>query len=203
MKPMHNPELESYFTKETPFLPVAKKLREILLSFELKEEKKWYQPCYTYKGTNLFIIGQFKHYCVLSFFKGVVLEGFDDLLEKPGENSKIGRVIKFTDLSSVEDREPEIRKAIAAMLIAEDKGIKLKKEPAKPVEYPKEIQDLLKKDPAFKEAFEALTPGRIRTWLLHIGSAKQEKTRLDRLNKAYPEILKGKGHNEDYARKKK
>ncbi|MHA6697314.1 YdeI/OmpD-associated family protein [Chryseobacterium sp. A301] len=203
MKPMHNPELESYFKKEGPFLQVAKELREILLSFDLREEKKWYQPCYTYKGTNLFIIGQFKSYCVLSFFKGAVLEGFDDLLEKPGENSRIARVIKCTDLSSVLDREEEIRNAIAAMLIAEDKGLSPKKEPLTPKAYPKEILDLLEKDPKFKEAFESLTPGRMRTWAMHIGSAKQEKTRLDRLNKAYPEILKGKGHNEDYQRKKK
>ncbi len=202
MTSAQNPELDSFFKKETPFKEALNELRRIMLKSGLKEEKKWYQACYTYNGVNLFILGQFKAYCVLSFFKGALLTGFEDLLQKPGENSRSARVIKFTDAQSVLQKEPRILEAIKAMIEAEKKGLKLESKPIEKQSYPQELEILLKEDPEFKKAFEALTPGRIRSWLLHFNSAKQPKTRQNRIEKAYPEILEGKGHNEDYQKKK-
>ncbi len=197
-----NPELTAYFDKKRPFQEGLIELRRIMLSFDVKEEKKWYQPVYTFGGKNLFIIGNFKDNFVLSFFKGAVLQGFDSLLEFPGENSRSSKVIRFRSKEEVLEKETEIKKAVEAMIEAEKKGVQLPKAQKAPLEYPEELSIALTQDIELKKAFESLTPGRRNSWVLHFSSAKQTATRTSRIEKAYEDILKGKGHNEDYKKKK-
>lgn len=114
----------------------------------------------------------------------------------------MGKVIRFKNESEVKEREPEIRKAISAMLKADKKGLQVPSQPISKEDYPTELSEAFYSDLGFKKAFESLTPGRQRAWLLHFNRAKQSETRSRRIEKAYEEILSGKGFNEDYQKKR-
>lgn len=167
-------------------------LRAILLDSSLTEDFKWRSPVYTFDGANIAIIWGFKDRAALGFFRGVLMKDPAGLLEAPGENSRSARVVNFTDTAQIAEAEPMLRAYIAEAIGIARAGLRVEL-PKDDLDYPEELVDRLEQDPAFRDAFEALTPGRRRGWVLHIAQAKQSKTRVSRIDKAAPRILAGKG----------
>ncbi|MGS2764439.1 YdeI/OmpD-associated family protein [Sinomicrobium sp. M5D2P9] len=167
-------------------------LRTIALDCGLKEELKWGVPCYTFQENNIVIIGAFKEYCALSFFKGALLNDVNGILRKPGENTQSGRIVPFTGVREIVEMKTILKTYIYEAVEVEKAGLKVsfKKNP-EPV--PKELQNKFEEFPALKTAFEALTPGRQRGYILHFSGAKQSATRESRIEKCIPKILSGKG----------
>lgn len=170
-------------------------LRAILTDTELVETMKWGAPCYTLDGTNVLMIAATVNYCAISFFKGYALEDPEDVLELVGPNARVGRVIKFRQAGDLDAK----RDATVAMV---QQAIDLQKSGAIPpppeVEdvLPEELEDRLDSDAELREAFDALTPGRQRSYIFHIGGAKKSATRASRVERCIPKILAGKGFNE-------
>ena len=167
-------------------------LRRIILESGLDEEIKWGQPCYTYKGKNILIMGALRDYASISFFKGSLLTDPENLLFAPGKNSQAARLFKFTSLEQLLDLEPLIKSYIAEAVEIEKQGLKVafKKEPEP---MPQELLEIFDENPLFKSAFEALTPGRQRGYILYFSGAKQSATRCSRIRKYIPKIFEGKG----------
>ncbi|UII26348.1 DUF1801 domain-containing protein [Fulvivirga maritima] len=168
-------------------------LRTIVLSCGLKEELKWSMPCYTHNGKNVAMVAAFKNHCVISFFKGALLQDTAGILQKGGENSQSNRLIKFTELQQVIDLEETIKSYIYAAIEIEKKGLKISDEQKTETPIPDEFKKHLRENALLKNAFEALTPGRQRGYLLHFSSAKQSKTRDSRIQKCIPTIMAGRG----------
>jgi uncharacterized protein YdeI (YjbR/CyaY-like superfamily) len=167
-------------------------LRALLLNSELSEECKWGVPCYTFNNANVILLTAFKEYCALAFVKGTLLKDAYNILEKPGENTQGGRVVKITQLKQVKKLKPVLKMYIHEAVELEKSGRKVifKKNPEK---VPDELQAKLDKNAAFKKAFYALTPGRQRGYILFFSAARQKQTREARIEKCMPQILKGKG----------
>jgi uncharacterized protein YdeI (YjbR/CyaY-like superfamily) len=195
-----NPKVDQYLSTVDKWQEELSKLRAIILDCGLTEELKWGTPCYTFQGTNIIIIGGLKEYCILSFFKGALLSDTDGLLAKPGENTQYGRLIRFANVRDIVKLAPVLKAYIYEAVEVEQAGIKLiSKSPATP-DIPPEFQDRLDKDRALRTAWDGLTPGRRRAYLLHFTQPKQSKTRAARVEKCREQILKGKGLNDDYLR---
>ncbi len=169
------------------------KLRSIALECGLTEESKWGVPCYTYHGANVAMISAFKDYCSLSFFKGALLKDKYQMLEKPGPNSQAARLFKFTNLEQILQAEDSIRLYLFEAIEVEKKGLKVDMQAKNQLDYPDELQAKFKDMPELKTAFEALTPGRQRGYIIHFSQPKQSKTRLARIEKLIPKIMDGKG----------
>ncbi len=188
-----NPKVDQYLSTVDKWQEELTKLRTIILDCGLTEELKWGTPCYTYQGTNIVIIGGLKEYCVLSFFKGALLSDTDGILAKPGENTQYGRLVRFADVREIVKLAPVLKAYIYEAIEVEQAGIKLiSKSPATP-DIPPGFQDRLDKDRALRTAWDGLTPGRQRGYLLYFSQAKQSKTRAARVEKCREQILKGKG----------
>lgn len=170
-------------------------LREILLATGLHEEVKWGQPTYTLKGKNVAMLFAFKDACGISFFKGVLLRDDGKLLVPAGENSHVARLLKVTTRSEVEKAAHWIRTYLEEAISLEKSGVKIPK-PNKQLQVPESLVKKLEQDAALKHAWDALTPGRQRSFVLHISAAKQEQTQYNRIEKCIPKILAGKGFNE-------
>ncbi|AZQ68612.1 hypothetical protein EF888_16625 [Silicimonas algicola] len=170
-------------------------LRAILLASPLDEAFKWRQPVYMWEGANLALVGAFRADCVLSFFKGVLLTDPEGILVPPGDNSRSARVARFTSVEDIETAAPALRALIDEAIRLESEGamVDLPKDDLDP---PAELIDALDADEPLREAFEALTPGRRRSWILHLNGAKQSATRSARIEKARDRILAGKGLND-------
>ena len=170
-------------------------LRTFLLETELREEYKWSQPCYTYNGNNVIMLSALKNHAVLSFFKGVLLNDEKNLLDAPGENSQADRLFRITSVEQVQELEPFIKSYIQEAIELEKAGKKVAyKKELEPV--PEEFQRFLDNDPELKNAYDALTPGRKRGYILYFSSPKQSKTRVSRIEKYIPKILSGKGFHD-------
>lgn len=168
------------------------RLRNMLLRCGLTEELKWGHPCYTLRGKNVALLGAFKDTCVLSFLKGVLLQDPHGLLEKPGENSHEGRVIRFSNEDDVLQKAAMVEEFIRQAIAVEEAGLKIPKR-EESEEIPAELQARLEEMPELQAAFSALTPGRQRGYILHIAGAKQSATRAARVEKCIPAILAGRG----------
>ncbi|MFC4802674.1 YdeI family protein [Neobacillus sp. GCM10023253] len=171
------------------------KLRMIVLDCGLTEELKWGVPCYTFQKSNVLIISAFKEYCSLSFFKGALLKDAHRILEKPGENTQAGRLVKFTNVKQIVELEPVLKEYIYEAVEAEKAGLKVNTK-KNPEPIPEELQNKFEDIPALKTAFDALTPGRQRAYILHFSAPKQSKTRVSRIEKYMEKILAGKGLND-------
>ncbi len=172
-------------------------LRKTVLECGLNEDCKWGVPCYTYRGNNILLISAFKTYCAISFFKGALLADKNELLEKPGKYSQSTRLIKFTNLKEIQNIKAILKTYIFEAVEIEKAGLKVefKKNP-EPV--PAELENKFEEDLSLKNAFEALTPGRQRGYILYFSQAKQAKTRIARIEKCTEMILNGKGLNDNY-----
>jgi uncharacterized protein YdeI (YjbR/CyaY-like superfamily) len=170
-------------------------LRTIILDCGLTEEVKWGSPCYTYNNKNVLILAALKSYCAISFFKGVLLNDSKNILDKPGENSQHGRLIKFTKDSDLAAMEQTIKEYIRQAIEIEKAGLKVETIP-NPEPITEELAQAMEENSDLKRAFFGLTPGRQRSWILHFSSAKQPQTRLSRIENGTPKILQGKGFHD-------
>jgi uncharacterized protein YdeI (YjbR/CyaY-like superfamily) len=191
-----NPKVDDYLSRATTWSDQMAKLRTIVLDCGLIEDFKWRQPCYTYENGVVLLISGFKDYCCLAFFKGALLKDSRRILVSPGANSQFVRQMRFTGVRQIAELEPVIRSYIDEAIAAEKAGLKVTKHPA--VAIPAEFQQTLEQNAALKAAFEALTPGRRRAYLMHFSQPKQSATRQARIEKCMPQILAGKGLDHDY-----
>ncbi len=181
-----------YIDRKETWQEELRALRAILLDGPLGETFKWRQPCYTHAGSNVAMIARMKDCCVLSFFQGVLLKDPEGILEPPGANSRSARVVRFKSVAGIEEKESALRALVREAAEAAEAGLKV--EFAKDdLEYPEELVDRLDADDGLRAAFEGLTPGRRRGWVLHFSGAKQSATRTARIDRAAPLILDGKG----------
>ncbi|WP_425098854.1 YdeI/OmpD-associated family protein [Tropicibacter sp. S64] len=185
-------KLDAHFEKPGPWQAERRALRAIMESCPVREEMKWHQPVYTAHGGNVAIIGAFKDFCTLSFFKGALLEDPEGILEPPGANSRAARLFKVTDLAQVRARAGVLKGYVLEAVELERTGAKVDL-PPDDFDLPEELGEALEADPALAEAWDSLTPGRRRSWALRIGEAKKTETRAARVEKATPLILQGKG----------
>lgn len=173
-------------------------LREIVLDCGLTEELKWGVPCYTDGGKNVLIVGAFKEFASLSFFKGVLLKDDGGHLVSQGENSQSARLLKFTSIEQIAAIEPEIRDLIRQAVEVERAGLKVQFKSIDQHDVPEELLQKFEEDPAFEAAFNALTPGRRRGYLIHFAQPKQSETRISRIEKCSPQIFNGIGMHDKY-----
>ena len=190
-----NPKVDAFLRKAKKWREESEKLRMIILDCPLREELKWGQPCYTFQGKNIVLIGAFKEYCSLLFFKGALLSDAHGILVAPGK-VQAGRQIRFTILQEIIVMEPILKTYIYEAIEVEKAGLKVKLKKHSEYIIPDELQKKLDQIPALKSAFEALTPGRQRAYILHISAPKQSKTRESRVEKCMRLILNGKGLND-------
>jgi len=171
-------------------------LREIVMECDLQEDYKWMHPCYTNNGNNIVLIHGFKDYCALLFHKGALLKDKKDILIQQTKNSQIARQLRFTSIDEIEKQKKIILDYIREAIKNEKDGKEVELKKTSEYNKPDELISAFKNDPEFKKAFDELTPGRQRGYLLHFSGAKQSKTRTSRIEKAKPKIFDGKGHNE-------
>ncbi|MFA0964941.1 YdeI family protein [Roseivirga sp. BDSF3-8] len=178
--------------KVTAHREALTELRKVVLASGLKEELKWSQPCYTYENKNILLISAFKEYAAVAFFKGSLLKDDRNLLKAPGENSQAVRQVRFTSGAEVTAISSILQDYINEAIGLEKQGKKVafSKEPQP---LPAELKTRFEEDSAFKAAFEALTPGRQRGYILHFSQPKQSKTLEGRIVKHRDRILEGKG----------
>lgn len=186
--------LDAFFADQTAWRAELLALRAILTECGLTETFKWSSPVYTAHGGNVAIIWGFRDRAAIGFFKGVLMADPERLLQPPGDNSRSSRIINFTDLAQIRAAAPILRAYIAEAARIEEQGQKVDL-PKDDLDYPEELIRRLDGDADFRAAFESLTPGRRRSWVLHFGTAKQAATRLARIDRAAPKILAGKGFN--------
>lgn len=191
-----NPKVDDFISEAKKWQAEIKQLRTLLLDGGLTEEFKWRTPCYSFQGNNVVIIGCFKNYCTLSFFKGALLQDSHKVLSKPGENSQAVRFFKFTNLEEITEQKPTIKAYMYEAIEIEKAGLKVPFKNNTELEWVAELQMALDKNPALKTAFSALTPGRQRAYNLYFSEAKQPKTRETRIEKYIQRILDGKGFND-------
>ena len=201
-----NPKVDLYFTDGcgrcplggTPNCKVIKWteeltfLRTLVVNTGLVEELKWGVPCYTFQKNNVVIVAGFNNYCSITFLKGTLLNDAHAILSKPGENTQAARMIKFTSIQEIIDLEPLIKAYLFEAIEVEKAGLKVAFNKNRTTN-PEEFQLKLDNNPELKSAFEALTPGRQRAYLLHFSQPKQAKTREARIEKHLQKILDGKG----------
>lgn len=187
--------VDAFLSKAQPWREETRQLRRIVLGCGLTEELKWGKPCYMFQKRNVVIIQGFKEYCALMFCQGALLSDPKGILKKPGENTQAARQIRFTHAREIAGMEPILKAYIHEAIAAEKAGLKVnfKKDP-EPI--PEELQNSLDEIPALKTAFDTLTPGRQRAYVLYFSAAKQSKTRAARVEKCRRQILKGKGLND-------
>jgi len=188
-----NPKVDGYLRKSKKWQEEFETLRTIILDCQLTEELKWGKPCYTFQKSNIVIIQGFKEFCALLFCKGALLKDANGILETFGWQA--ARRIPFTNVREIVETEPILKAYIHEAIEAEKAGLKvtLKKNP-EPI--PEELQNKLDEIPALKTAFDALTPGRQRGYILYFSAPKQSKTRESRIEKCMQQILNGKGLND-------
>lgn len=191
-----NPKVDFFFEKPSQWQDAYRQLRKIALDTGLTEELKWGVPCYTFQGSNVVLIHGFKEYCALLFHKGALLKDTEDILIQQTKNVQSARQIRFTDVKEILDREKVLKSYIHEAIEVEKAGLEVKMKKTSEFDMPEELQAKLDKDAEFRTAFEALTPGRQRGYMLYISQAKQSKTRISRIEKSIPNIFEGKGYNE-------
>jgi uncharacterized protein YdeI (YjbR/CyaY-like superfamily) len=170
-----------------------KLLRDLVLACGLTEELKWKMPCYTLDGRNIVMVSALKECAQISFFKGALLTDSAEILEKPGENSQAARVVRFTSSKAVRQASATLKKYIGQAIQIEQAGLKVDFQAKTELVLPDELSRKLDSLPALRAAWEALTPGRQRGYVLYFSSAKQSATRESRIDKCAPRILEGLG----------
>jgi len=188
-----NPKVDWFFSKAGKWQNEFVQLRTIILDCDLIEELKWGQPCYTFEKSNIVLIHGFKEYCALLFFKGALLKDAKGILVQQTENVQAARQIRFTNVREIVKMKATLKKYIYEAIEVEEAGLKVNLKKTIAFAVPEEFQNKLDKSPALRTAFEALTPGRQRGYLLYFSAAKQSKTREARVEKYMKQILKGKG----------
>jgi uncharacterized protein YdeI (YjbR/CyaY-like superfamily) len=193
-----NPKVDFYFNKANKWQEEQERLRMIVLDCGLTEELKWRHPCYTFQESNIVLIHAFKEYCALLFIKGALLHDTQSILIQQTENVQAGRQIRFTNILEIVEMEPILKAYIYEAIELEKAGLEVDFKKNTEFIIPEELQNKFDEIPALKTAFYALTPGRQRAYILHFSEPKQSKTRESRVEKWIPQILNGKGLNDQY-----
>jgi len=188
-----NPKVDSVISQSKSWREEFEQLRLLILDCGLTEDLKWGQPCYAFQGKNIVLIHGFKDYCALLFFKGALMKDPDGLLIQQTENVQAARQIRFTNLQDIVKAKTALKRYVHEAIEVEKSGLKVSFKEAAQYAVPAEFQDRLDQSSALKAAFEALTSGRQKAYLLHFSSAKQSSTRIARIEKCEPQILEGKG----------
>ncbi|WP_221567533.1 YdeI family protein [Alkalihalobacillus sp. TS-13] len=189
-----NRKVDGFLKKTTKWKEEFEKLRNIVLDCELTEDIKWMHPCYMFEGKNIVLIHGFKDYCALLFHKGALLKDAHGILVQQTENVQAARQIRFTSVQEIVEMEPILKAYIHEAIEVEKAGLEVKKKTE--FNIPEELQNKFDEIPDLKSAFEALTPGRQRAYILYFSKAKQSKTRESRVEKYMQQILDGKGLND-------
>ncbi|MDQ2720232.1 MAG: YdeI family protein [Bacteroidota bacterium] len=192
-----NPRVDFYFNKNKNWQKEIEQLRMIVLDCGLSEELKWGVPCYTFQESNIVLIHVFKEYCALLFFKGALLNDTNDILIQQTKNVQAGRQIRFTNVREIVEMMSIVKAYIYEAIEVEKAGLKVELKKTSEYKIPDEFQNKLDKNPAFKTAFNALTPGRQRGYIFYFSQPKQSKTRESRVEKCTQQILNGKGLNDE------
>ena len=192
-----NPKVDFYFGKATRWEKEIEKLRTIVLDCGLTEMLKWGCPCYLFQKSNIVLIHVFKEYCALLFFKGALLNDADGILIQQTKNVQVARQIRFTNVREIVKMEAIVKAYIYEAIEVENAGLKVTLKKTAEYTIPEEFQKKLNKTPALKTAFNALTPGRQRAYILYFSAPKLSKTRESRVDKYAKQILRGKGLNDD------
>lgn len=191
-----NPKVDWFFDKDTKWKKEYQELRKIVLEYTLKEVLKWGVPCYTHNKSNILLIHGFKNYCALLFPKGVLLKDTNNILIQQTKNVQSARQLRFTNLQEIVDLKPIIKAYIFEAVEIEKAGLEVKMKKTSELEMPDEFKKALNENSDLKSAFESLTPGRKRGYLLYFSQPKQSKTRTARIDKYMKHILDGKGLND-------
>jgi uncharacterized protein YdeI (YjbR/CyaY-like superfamily) len=188
-----NPSVDPFFMNLKVWREELLVLRSLVLECGLTEELKWSAPCYVQGKSNVIIIQGFKEYCALMFFKGALLKDEKGLLRAPGQNTQSGRLIPFTSLEQIIEQADVLKAYIHEAIDNEKAGLKVVHKQVSDYPVPEELTDMFLKKPALKKAFEGLTPGRQRAYLLHFSEPKQSATRVTRIERMEDKIMNGKG----------
>ena len=189
-----NSSVDAFVSRAKQWRGEIEKLRSILLECGLDEDLKWGKPCFQFEGANVAIIQPFKEHCSLMFFKGALLKDTHGLLRSQGQNTQSALRLEFTS-------EAQVSKAVVASYVkqaiaAEKAGLKVDLKAKRELELPKELTAVMRKNRKLAKAFNSLTPGRQRAYVLHFTGAKQSQTRTARIEKCLPRILSGLGLND-------
>jgi uncharacterized protein YdeI (YjbR/CyaY-like superfamily) len=202
-QPQLNPKVDEYLRKAKKWREESIKLRAILLDCGLDEELKWGKPCYSFQGSNIIIIQGFKEYCALLFCKGALLKDAKRILIQQTENVQAARQIRFTGVREIVGMATTLKAYVREAIDVEKSGLQVTYKQTSEFPMPEELKKKLDGTPALRTAFAALTPGRQRGYLLYFSAPKQSQTRESRIEKCIPQILKGKGLNDDYQASKR
>ena len=189
-------KVDFFFNKAKQWQEEYKKLRMIILDCGLNEEYKWMHPCYTFQESNIVLIHGFKEYCAILFIKGALLKDAKGILIQQTENVQAARQIRFTNLREIVELEPILKAYIHEAIEVEKAGLKVNYKKAPEFIVPEEFINKLEEVPGLQDAFDALTPGRQRAYILFFSAPKQSKTREARIEKCMQQILAGKGLND-------
>ncbi len=197
-----NPQgkIDAYFTSEHPFKSGIVKLREIILTTELEETFKWSQPVYAIQGKNVLSVSKFKNHFGIWFFNGVFLSDPENVLVNAQEKTKAMRNWKFT---STEDINSNIVLSyIKEAIYNQKKGLVVtpqkSKNKSKSLEIHEVLKSALENNAKLKAAFTLFTLFKQKEFSEYISTAKQEKTKQNRLQKIIPMILNNTGLNDKY-----
>ena len=188
-----NSKADWFFTKQTKWQDAYSELRTLALDCNLTEELKWGCPCYTVEKRNIILIHGFKDYCALLFMQGALLKDAKKILVQQTENVQSARQIRFKNLEEILKNKTTVKAYIKEAIAIDKAGLKVELKKTTEYNIPEEFQIVLKDMPQLKTAFQALTPGRQRGYLLYFSAPKQVKTRETRIEKYLQQILDGKG----------
>jgi len=191
-----NPKVDFYFSKAQKWQEELETLRTIVLDCGLTEELKWGVPCYTFQNSNIVLIHEFKEYCAFLFFKGALLHDANGILIQQTENVQAARQIRFTNVREIVEMETILKAYIFEAIEVEKAGLKVNFKKSTEFTMPEELINKLEEVPGLQDAFDALTPGRQRAYMLYFSAPKQSKTRASRIEKCTQQILDGKGLND-------
>lgn len=190
---VRNPKVVEFILNAKNWQTEFGKLSAIVLTSGMVEDFKWGVPCYTVQGSNVVLIHGFKDYCALLFVKGALLKDHQGILIRQTENVQAGRQIRFTNPHEIDEMEQIIKDYLQEAIEIEKAGLKVEFKSDKDAIYPAEFQSKLDELPELKTAFESLTPGRRRAYVLYFSQPAQSKTRESRINKNIQKILDGQG----------
>jgi uncharacterized protein YdeI (YjbR/CyaY-like superfamily) len=200
-KSQKNPEVDKFLKEEEAWREEFTKLRSIILDCGLTEELKWGKPCYAFQGSNIVLIHGFKEYCAILFTKGALLKDLKGILIQQTKNVQAARQVRFTNVGQIVKLAGTLKAYIKEAIAAEKAGLKVTYKKTSEFAMSEEFRNKLAQDSALKTAFEALTPGRQRGYLLYFSGAKQSQTREARIEKCIPLIFDGIGLQDEYRKK--
>lgn len=195
-----NPKVDAFINRSKQWQKEFEQLRTIVLDClpagqagGLTEELKWGKPCYVLGDSNVVLMHGFKEYCALLFFKGALLKDARGILIQQTENVQAARQVRFTNVKEIVKMQSMVKAYIKEAVEIEKAGIKVEMKKTSEFKMPEEFQNRLDENPELKTAFDSLTPGRQRGYILYFSQPKQSKTREARVEKYVKQILRGKG----------